>query len=171
MPSSGTPEQKARWAANKKKRIHERNVDALEHELNRMSIDEREITDIPLAIKLLKKLARLRKREAELKEQGILPQISDAEWDRFNHWLVMVQSMLVGYAVEPGGPKAPNDVADAVLELAAEYAIPFDFMEAHPVEARARVLELYAEACQGQALLDPIEPGAAPSSDEEAKEE
>ena len=154
MPSTGTPEQKQRWANSKKKRKHESNVEAIEAEFNAMNIDINDIGDIPAVIAMLKKLARIRKREAFLKETGILPKISDDEWSKFNRWLRVVHPMLVGYAVEAAGPRPPNEVATEIIELALQYAIAFDFIDAYPIEARSRVLELYAEVC-GSTTVDP----------------
>lgn len=158
------------WANSKKRRTHEKNVDALEYEFNQMGIDINEIQDIPAVITLLRKLVRVRKREVFLKEAGILPQISDDEWSKFNSWLRIVGPMLVGYAVE-SPPKPPNEVATDIIELAMKYAMAFDFIDAHPIEARSRVLELYMAVLQEKHLAEEAEDGSSADDEPGAAEE
>jgi len=77
-----TREQKDRWNRQRKARQHVKNIICLEHELTPHELVAADIVgDIPSLIKVLRKLDRLRLKEAILIEEGVIepPVLSEAE--------------------------------------------------------------------------------------------
>jgi len=150
MPSStATQEQKDRWAVNKKKATHLSNVEKITYEFPLTGIDIDDIGNIDELIKMLKRLARIRKREDRLKEQRVLPKISEKEWKQFNQWCgITLRPIFIGHALEYPNPTNPEEVATEVIEIAKKYEMVSWFADEFPEEARARVIELYGEVCK-----------------------
>lgn len=145
MPSStASLEQRERWGMNKKIAKHQANVQEISYQFMLFDIDINNIKDIPDMIKMLKKLDRIRKREQTLKDQGILPKISENEWITFKNWCsVTLRHLFVGFSLEYPRGKSAEDVGDEVIELAKRYEMSSQFVQDHPGEAREHVIWLY----------------------------
>lgn len=77
-----TREQKDRWNRQRKARQHVKNIICLEHELTPHELIAADIVgDIPSLIKILRKLDRLRLKEATLIKEGVIepPVLSGSE--------------------------------------------------------------------------------------------
>jgi hypothetical protein len=129
MPSKSTPEQRKIWSDNKKRRTHENNMERMNDKLESLDINAEEIEDIDEIIALLKKLKRLRVREAVLVEQGIMPAISDYEIRKFTSWLGQFSTFLEEY--EAMG-KPTDEAVRGMLTICAKFHVPNVFINAHP---------------------------------------
>lgn len=147
MPSTvSTPEQRAKWAIAKKISKHRANLEEISYWFMLSDIDIDNIGDIPDLIKMLKKLDRIRKREADLKEQGVLPKISEKEWKTFKSWCSLtLRPFFISYLLDSAHPKTPEDVASEIIEIAKRYDLVSKFVQSFPEEARTHIIELYSE--------------------------